>query len=171
MDFIVLYSKYSNRCKYLFEEIPLLADKGVSIDSPEARKNILLLPCKITRVPTLLITDGVSSVIKTVEGAENIKNWFILTTYSMSAEPPAVEEIAIQPRETVDHLMPPTMTGSTSLDSLLIDDEEVEDADIYSLKSDKTMNTKSLAETLQRERESFLEQTESGGPNQMPRGR
>lgn len=158
MDFIVLYSKYSERCEALFTEIPLLAEKAFCIDSKAGRIAVKKLPCKIYGVPTLIITDGLKKILKVIEGYDGIKSWFLLTTYSLTpasfrsgsagVEQPVYEEQ--QPLLPPDDLMP-NEENFTSLDDLFIESGP-------SNKADKVNGVKAMAEQLQRERDSFLEE-------------
>ena len=84
MDFILFYSKHSQNCFNLLQEVPLLNEKAICIDSEACRSMISNLPYKVKRVPTLFVVDGLNKILKVIEGYYDIKNWFILTTYSMS---------------------------------------------------------------------------------------
>jgi hypothetical protein len=170
MDFIILYSKYSERCEALFNEIPLLAEKAFCIDNKRARQVLNKLPCKVYGVPTLLITDGMDKLLKVIDGYDDIKSWFILTTYSLtpkarpeqssfvdlphtSSQTMSVPGISGVP-EMRDELMP-NDDNFTSLDDLIMDNTAA------SNKADRVIGVKATAEQLQRERESYIEQTAS----------
>lgn len=149
MDFILLYSKYSTYCSYLFQEIPLLTEKAVCIDNPAARLMISKLPYKIKSVPALLITDGMDNILKVIEGAEQIKNWIILTTYSLSSPPENMPEKIEQP-----------LLSSEINHTPIYEDELLPPSEDYTLKTEKVAGVKNLAEELQRQRDSFIESTE-----------
>jgi hypothetical protein len=162
MEFLLFYSKYSDKCALLLNEIPLLADKAVCIDSAEARALLGKLPYPVKRVPTLLVTDGIDKIIKVLEGAQEIRNWFVLVTYSMAT--PDTVGAATQPLEAAeyiggdDDMMPPQ---HTMLSEVIDDEEELGQLrGDQRLKVEKVGDVKSIAETLQRERETFIEITE-----------
>lgn len=164
MDFLLFYSKFSNHCSRLLDEVPLLYEKTVCVDSPECRKIIENLSYKIERVPTLLIVDGVSKIIKVIEGYPDIKNWFMLTTYSLSSgmptdEQPHQQEIEKVYPEIEDELLPPPMPVDNNI-TMIGPQTEAEESEEYVLKSEKAGGVKSLAEELQRQRETFLESSE-----------
>lgn len=164
MDFILFYSKYSNNCAIVLQEVPLLNEKAICVDSAGCRALLSQLPYQVQRVPTLFIVDGVDKILKVIEGVNDIRNWFILTTYSMSSPSDVVEtqpsRREIVEDEVVDDLMP--QSGGTNISQ--IDDIADESGEDYVLKTTKTVGVKNLAEELQRQRESFIENTE------MPRG-
>lgn len=169
MDFIILYSKYSDRCEALFNEIPLLAEKAFCIDNKRARQVLNRLPCKVYGVPTLLITDGMNKLLKVIDGYDDIKSWFILTTYSLTPKAqPEQNSFMSLPQESPqtmsissisgvpeirDELMP-NDDNFTSLDDLIMDNTA-------SNKADRVVGVKATAEQLQRERDSYIEQTAS----------
>lgn len=156
MDFILFVSKYSEHCGALLQEIPLLQDKLVCVDNVECRARLRGLSYQVRRVPTLFVTDGINKIIKVLEGVQEIRNWFLLVTYSMSSpqlEPQQQQHQQAEVSEDfnyVDELLPPS--------TALVGSDEPSD---YILKGTKTGDVKSLAEELQRDRESFLET--SGG--------
>jgi hypothetical protein len=98
----------------------------------------------------LFVTDGISKILKVLESVQEIRNWFLLVTYSMSS-PAAPEQT---PEYVEDDMMPPH--------TMLSDVDDAESTPQPSLlKGDKVTGVKSLAEELQRERESYLEATAS----------
>ncbi len=159
MDFLLFHSKLSKHCKQLLEEVPLLSEKAICVDSAECRKVIAALPYRVERVPTLLIVDGVCKIIKVVEGYQDIKNWFLLTTYSMSSgqQIPFEQEEEPDMYEPQDELLPPSEMVESS--TPIGEQTRAEEDDVV-LKVDKVEGVKSLAEELQRQRESFLEASE-----------
>jgi len=157
MDFLAFYSKYSDNCVALFQEVPLLNDKAICIDSVESRKLIENLPYHVKRVPTLFVTDGINKIIKVLEGNQEIRNWFMLVTYSMSQQPqeggsaPGGQEGFGNQEFVGDDLLP--QEGFTQLDG----GEPSYEYPEQQLKKSKTGEIKNLAEELAREREMYID--------------
>ncbi len=155
MDFILFYSKYSNKCSLLFQEIPLLNDKAVCIDSGESRNFLHNLPYEVKRVPTLFVTDGIDKIIKVLEGIQEIRNWFLLLTYSMSAQPTEEGNEEVEEPPEPDDLLPPPENGISISEASGMNNGTND----YILKTAKVGGLKNVAEELARERELFLEST------------
>lgn len=139
MDFLVVYSDYSEACRKLFEIYPKLKEtKGLCADCGFIRK-CLIDDVKVSAVPTLLVTDN-EKILQRIVGAEGIKNWLWIISND-------INQVSDPPENAVfeDELMPPKEAGQTILDV---------QPEIPQLK--KPHSLKNAAEEMQREREIFL---------------
>ncbi len=157
MDFIIIYSKYSHACVNLFELYPSLQSKGVCVDEKQLRLRIMK-DLNITVVPTLLVVDT-TRIIQRIIGLENIKIWLWATSTQIDTiraevdTPTNIEttELRVPSNEHVTSLDVESGNAISQSDVEILPSQDIN----YSLKS--SVSIKSVAEEMQRERESFMD--------------
>jgi hypothetical protein len=170
MDFIVVYSEFSNACRQLFELYPNLKDnKGLCADS-EYIRSILFSQLKVSAVPTLLVVDS-SNVLQRVIGIDAIRNWLwiifneVESLKGLSAAESVEEE---RPEAAADNSGIQELSQNAPLQieagqtSLFEDDllpSSPPPAPMEEVKRATNGTVKNLADELQREREMFLKKS------------
>ncbi len=173
MDFIVVYSEFSNACRQLFELYPNLKDnKGLCADS-EYIRSILFSQLKVSAVPTLLVVDS-SNVLQRIIGIDAIRNWLwiIFNEVESLKGLSAAESVEEERPEAVDdnggiqelsqNAPIKIEAGQTSLfeDDLLPSSPPAPSpSPIEEVKRATNGTVKNLADELQREREMFLKKS------------
>lgn len=153
MDFLVIYSNYSNACGELFQLYPNLRDsKGVCADNKDLRE-LIINDLKIAAVPALIVIDD-KNILQRIIGIDRIKTWL----WSISNEVDNATSRTNQ--ETFDQDIPEITDISNQ--SQFVDDilppeqnEILPEANPRMLKP-PSGSVKSLAEEMQREREQLM---------------
>ena len=166
MDFIIIYSNYSQACAELFTLYPNLYTKGICADHKTMRA-MLSEKLNVLVVPTLLVVTP-NDIIQRVIGLDDIKNWLWLTSTQIdsvrmeapdeSQEPqqpmvttrsePMVSSAAVTPMDASEQMV--TNLGNLQ-DDLMPPSQDMS----HALKSN--ISIKSTAEELQRERDHYME--------------
>lgn len=143
MDFLLIYSDYSQACGQLFQMYSNLKEtKGLCADTTYMRE-LLLTELKVTAVPTLLVIDQ-EKVLQRVIGIDNIKNWLWMISNDINA----ISSDTPPDQEFHDNLLPPIQEPAR------VQSTHIEEPPI--LPKVQVNSIKNVAEEMQRQREEQL---------------